>query len=47
MAASEYSPLSYKVKLLDDLFTAAFIVWVMVAVALLVVSCSTIFFSKE
>lgn len=47
MAASEYSPLSYKVKLLDDLFTAAFIVWVIVAVALLVVFAVQYFSAKN
>ena len=34
-------------KLLDDLFTAAFIVWVIVAVALLVVSAVQYFSAKN
>lgn len=38
MAASNYSPITYKVKLLDNLFSTASIVWIIGAAALMIVS---------
>lgn len=38
MAADNYSPITYKVNLLDNLFSTAFTVWIIVAVAFLIVS---------
>ncbi|HOJ11503.1 MAG TPA: M56 family metallopeptidase [Clostridiales bacterium] len=38
MAADNYSPITYKVNLLDNLFRAASMVWIIVAVALMIIS---------
>ena len=38
MAADKYSPITYKVNLLDNLFRLASMIWIIVAVALLIVS---------
>lgn len=38
MAADNYSPITYKVNLLDNLFTAASMVWIIVAIALMIIS---------
>lgn len=38
MAASNYSPITYEMNLLDNLFTTASIVWIIVVAALMIVS---------
>lgn len=38
MAADNYSPITYKVNLLDNLFSTASIVWIIVAAALMIIS---------
>jgi len=46
MAANKYSPVTYKVSLLEDIFCAASVVWIIVAAALVIVTAILYFTTK-
>lgn len=46
MAAKNYSPVTYKVNILDDIFHIASVIWIIVAVALMIVTAILYFTTK-
>ncbi len=47
MLAESYFPITYKVNLLDDIFTIATIIWAIIALALIIAMVATYFITKS